>query len=193
MKIILASKSPRRKELLSQIGLEFECVVSDKEEVISSSIPKDVVEELSLQKAEDVFDIVNVDSKEDVLIIGADTVVSHMGRIMGKPKDKADACDMLSQLNNQCHEVWTGVTMVSFINGEKKTETFSEVTKVYMFDMSEMEIRQYVESGEPMDKAGAYAIQGLCAKFIEKIEGDYNNVVGLPISSVYKKIKTMIY
>ncbi len=192
MKIILASKSPRRKELLAQIGLEFECVVSDKEEVISSSVPKEVVEDLSLQKAEDVFSIVRAESEDEIIIIGADTVVSHMGRIMGKPKDREDACDMLGELNNKCHEVWTGVTIISLVNGEKKSETFSVMTKVYMFEMSEKEINEYVDSGEPMDKAGAYAIQGLCAKFIEKIEGDYNNVVGLPISAVYKNIKNFI-
>lgn len=180
-KIILASQSPRRKELLKQIGLEFECIPSDKEEKVSSDNPEEVVKELSKQKAEDIA------SKSDDfgLIIGADTVVSYGGRILGKPKDIEEAKTMLSMLQSHKHQVYTGVTLIL----PDKTITFSKCTDVYMYPMSESRIENYVATGEPMDKAGAYAIQGKCAAYVEKIEGDYNNVVGLPVAAIVKALE----
>ncbi len=189
MKIILASKSPRRKELMTQVGLEFTCVVSDKEEKIESTIPREVVLNLSKQKAEDVYELVREECSEEMVIVGADTVVAFDDVILGKPKDREDAKRMLKNLRGRSHSVWTGVTLIYDDGGKISTESFAEETKVYMYNMSDEEIDEYVESGEPDDKAGAYAIQGLGARFVEKIEGDYNNVVGLPIGNVYRRIK----
>lgn len=180
-KIILASQSPRRKELLKQIGLKFECMPSDMEEVVSSDNPEEVVKELSKQKAEDVASKCN-DSFG--LIIGADTVVSYDGKILGKPKDINEAKSMLLILQSHKHQVYTGVTLIL----PDKEIVFSECTDVYMYPMSESRIESYVATGEPMDKAGAYAIQGKCAAYVEKIEGDYNNVVGLPVAAIVKAL-----
>lgn len=180
-KIILASQSPRRKELLKQIGLKFECMPSDMEEVVSSDNPEEVVKELSKQKAEDIASKCNDGFG---LIIGADTVVSYAGKILGKPKDINEAKSMLSMLQSHKHQVYTGVTLIL----PDKEIVFSECTDVYMYPMSESRIESYVATGEPMDKAGAYAIQGKCAAYVEKIEGDYNNVVGLPVAAIVKAL-----
>lgn len=203
MRIILASKSPRRRELLSRIGIEYECMVSEREEKITSSEPDKVVRELSYQKAEDIYEIMK--GKEQIgdsplLIIGADTVVACDGEIMGKPKDEGDARRMLKLLSGRSHSVWTGVTVL-FVNMDEKgkpckssviSETFACETKVYMYKISDVEIDEYINTREPEDKAGAYGIQGAATKFIEKIEGDYNNVVGLPVSDLYQKIKNIL-
>ena len=203
MRIILASKSPRRKELLSRIGVEFECIVSDREEKITCSEPEQVVEELSNQKAEYVFEIIrnqNGFGRESALIIGADTIVVCDGEIMGKPKNEEDAYMMLKGLSGRSHSVWTGVTVL-FVNMDKdglfkensvRTETFACETRVYMYDITDVEIKEYIKTGEPMDKAGAYGIQGIATKFIERIDGDFNNVVGLPLSKLYQKIKNIL-
>ena len=203
MRIILASKSPRRKELLSRIGIEYECMVSDREEKITGSQPDKAVRELSYQKAENVLEVLKKNEKNEdspVLIIGADTVVACDGAIMGKPKDEADARRMLRLLRGRSHSVWTGVTIL-FINTNEngklstssvKSETFACETRVYMYNISDGEIDEYIKTKEPLDKAGAYGIQGIAAKFIEKIEGDYNNVVGLPVSTLYQKIKNIL-
>ena len=189
MEVILASQSPRRRELLSQIGVKYRCMVSDKEEKIDTGVPREAVMRLSYQKAEDIYETVKKDIREDTLIVGADTVVACEGRIMGKPSDNKNAEEMLKLLRGKCHSVWTGVTII-YISGENiVSDTFEAETRVYMYDMSDDEIKEYVESGEPSDKAGAYAIQGLGARYIEKIEGDYNNVVGLPVSQLYQKLK----
>lgn len=180
-KIILASQSPRRKELLKQIGLKFECMPSDMEEVVNSDNPEEVVKELSKQKAEDIASKCNDGFG---LIIGADTVVSYAGKILGKPKDINEAKSMLLMLQSHKHQVYTGVTLIL----PDKEIVFSECTDVYMYPMSESCIERYVATGEPMDKAGAYAIQGKCAAYVEKIEGDYNNVVGLPVAAIVKAL-----
>lgn len=184
--IILASQSPRRRELLTQIGLEFEVLPSTVEEVITSTDPVEAVKELAQQKARDVEREVRV--KRNVqpgLVIGADTIVVYGGKMLGKPADKEDAVRMLTMLHGKCHSVYTGVTLIT----EEKEIVFAEETKVYMYPMSEEEIAWYVSTGEPMDKAGAYGIQGFCARFIEKIQGDYNNVVGLPVGRIYQELK----
>lgn len=193
MKIILASKSPRRKELLSQVGYTYECVVSEKEENTDAVQPSDVVKELSQQMAEDVCAKIEKEGQmeEDCLVIGADTIVAKDSEIFGKPKDTEDARRMLSALQGREHSVWTGVTLIYLRDGKKKKKVFAEETKVHMYSMSEQEIEEYIRTKEPEDKAGAYAIQGYAAKFIKKIDGDYNNVVGLPVARIYQELKKL--
>lgn len=198
--IILASQSPRRKELLEQIGLEFEICPAKGEEIITKDIPEEVAQELSLQKAKEVAAMVSqygdnnkeLMTPQDILVIGADTIVAVDGEILGKPKDEADAYRMLSLLSGRTHAVYTGVTFV-FIDtsGKAGAHTFFEKTEVQMKELSEEEIRRYVETGDSMDKAGAYGIQGRCAIYIEKINGDYNNVVGLPVARIYKELQKL--
>lgn len=190
MKIYLASASPRRKELLKQVGLSFKTLPSMVEEKITKTQPGEVVEELSYQKAEEVCGRLAAGGEEDFVVIGADTVVSCQGGILGKPKDKEDAVRMLTKLQGGSHQVYTGVTLAWKQKDMPATSaTFSECTDVTMYTMTEQEIRQYVDSEEPMDKAGAYAIQGLCAAYIKGICGDYNNVVGLPVGRVCQELK----
>lgn len=193
MKIILASKSPRRKELLSQVGYTYECMVSEKEENTDAVQPSDVVKELSQQKAEDVCAKIEKEGQmeEDCLVIGADTIVAKDSEIFGKPKDTEDAKRMLSTLQGREHSVWTGVTLIYLRDGKKKKKVFAEETKVHMYSMLEQEIEEYIRTKEPEDKAGAYAIQGYAAKFIKKIDGDYNNVVGLPVARIYQELKKL--
>ena len=190
MKIYLASASPRRKDLLKQVGISFRVVPSTVEEKITKEKPDEMVEELSYQKAVDVCGRLMAEKKEDFVVIGADTVVSAWGKILGKPADKEDAVRMLKDLQGVSHQVYTGVT-IAWKNKDISPmyATFSECTDVTMYPMTEEEIRQYVDSGEPMDKAGAYAIQGLCAAHIQGICGDYNNVVGLPVGRLCQELK----
>ena len=190
MKIYLASASPRRKELLKQVGLSFKTMPSTEEQKITKTEPAEVVEELSYQKAVDVCGKLVKEGKEDFVVIGADTVVACWGEILGKPKDKEDAAGMLGKLQGGSHQVYTGVTLAwKYKDMSPMFATFSECTDVTMYSMSQEDIKQYVDSGEPMDKAGAYAIQGLCAAYIQGICGDYNNVVGLPVGRVCQELK----
>lgn len=194
--IILASGSPRRRELMQQIGLDFEVQVSEVEEHVTSTVPAEVVQELSRQKAEAVAGSIleREGGKGDSLVLGADTIVACDGRILGKPKDAADAVRMLTMLSGRTHEVYTGVTFVYAdpVDGSRKEHTFYECTKVYFAPMSAEEIAEYVATGDPLDKAGAYGIQGFCARYITGIEGDYNNVVGLPVGRVYQELKSCV-
>lgn len=192
MKVYLASASPRRKELLEQIGLTFTVMPAEGEEVITSSCPWEVVQELSAQKAQEIYDKLAKNSgkseSEEYLVIGADTVVAYEERILGKPKNQADAMAMLQMLEGDAHHVYTGVTVILWQNQKMQKLTFYEDTKVCMYPMTKEQIQAYVETGEPMDKAGSYAIQGKCAIFIKEIHGDYNNVVGLPVAGLYQKM-----
>lgn len=198
-RLILASGSPRRKELLEQIGAKFEVLPAKSEEVITSTVPAQVVMELSAQKAEEVAGRYGEElggenqsvSKEEqaVVILGADTVVAYENKILGKPKNEEDAVRMLQMLSSHTHSVFTGVTLVIEKQGKKEKQSFFAETKVTMYPMTEQQIHAYVATGEPMDKAGAYGIQGKCAVYIEKIVGDYNNVVGLPIALVYQNLE----
>ncbi|GGE75714.1 Maf family protein [Priestia taiwanensis] len=182
-KLILASASPRRKELLEQINVSFEVRVSDVEEIVEGlTRPEDVVVSLALQKAQDVAKYVPHD-----VVLGADTIVTYDGVILGKPKTKEEAYEMLQMLSGQTHEVFTGVAMLC--GGEQIS--FFERTEVTFYELSDAEIHAYIESGEPMDKAGSYGIQGLGAMFVQKINGDYFSVVGLPIAKVYRELKEM--
>ena len=186
-KIILASASPRRQELLKQVGLSFQVDPSHCEEKITKQEPDEMVKELSCQKAKDVaVKYAALPQEEGLLVIGADTVVSCDGKILGKPESKEDAVRMLTMLSGRSHKVYTGVTLLYRENAQSVWEEtcFAECTQVTFYPMTQKEIERYVESGEPMDKAGSYGIQGKCAAFIEKIDGDYNNVVGLPVASV---------
>lgn len=188
MRILLASASPRRRELLEQIGLSFEVVVSHVEEVITETEPGKVVEQLSAQKAEAVAG--SLGEPEETLVIGADTVVAAENTILGKPADAAKAAEMLRLLAGRTHAVYTGVTLIlRGASGEAERKTFHERTDVSFYPMEEAEIRQYVATGDCMDKAGAYGIQGFCARYISGINGDYNNVVGLPVGRLYQEVK----
>ena len=179
-KWVLASASLRRRELLTQIGLDFEVVVSEADENIAEKLsPGELVERLSLIKAGAVKDYLSVDEADNktVAVIGADTVVYHEGEILGKPKDEEDAFRMLRALSGATHSVFTGVSILL----PDETVTFHSETKVTFDELSDAEIRAYIASGEPMDKAGAYGIQGLAGAFVTGIEGEYANVVGFPI------------
>lgn len=190
MKIVLASQSPRRRELLTQIGLEYEVCPSTVDEVINGTDPVEIVKDLSAQKAKDVANKKGEQQgTEGLLVLGADTIVVYNNKILGKPKDEQDAAAMLSMLQGNTHSVYTGVTLIFLQNGKSELYSFAEETKVTMNPMTKEEISWYVSSKEPMDKAGAYGIQGLCARFIQKIQGDYNNVVGLPVGRIYQEIK----
>lgn len=192
-KLILASASPRRRDILKQMGLEFSVLAADVDEKLTTDIPSLAVEELSRRKALACLEKVRGEEsiQKPVLILGADTVVACEGRILGKPSDSEDACRMLSLLQGRSHQVYTGVTLVRLggKDGEVQRKTFYEVTDVHFYPMTQEEIRLYVDTGEPMDKAGAYGIQGLGARFIRRIEGDYNNVVGLPAARLYQEAK----
>ena len=185
MNLILASASPRRKELLEQLQWEFVVQVSEKEELITSTKPDLVVEELSKMKAEDVFQQI----EGDIIVIGADTIVAMENHILGKPKDKQQACEMLQMLQDASHDVYTGVTICMREGNQSKKITFHEKTTVTFYSMTDQEIRWYVDTKEPMDKAGAYGIQGLGGSYVKEINGDYNTVVGLPMARVYQEMK----
>lgn len=187
-KIILASASPRRRELLEQIGLKFEVIPSHAKETITKELPGEVVEELSLQKAQDVAGQI-----PDGIIIGSDTIVWQDGHIMGKPHDRAQAYEMLHSLQGNVHSVFTGVTViVKESTGPEKRHTFHCETKVHVCPMTDDEINTYIATGEPMDKAGAYGIQGRFAAWVEAIEGDYNTVVGLPVCALWQVLKQYV-
>ena len=184
-KLILASGSPRRKEILEKAGFDFEIRVSDVDESIEFGTPDDLVEKLSLIKAKDVANLVKAEGKHG-LVIGADTVVALDGLVYGKPKDKEEAFEMLKSLRGRAHSVFTGVSLVDAISG--RGMTFHDETKVFFKNPSDDELKAYIEGGEPMDKAGAYAIQGEGAFLIERIEGDYLNVVGLPLEKLKENL-----
>lgn len=187
-KVILASGSPRRKEILQQAGVEFVIKTSNKEEVTDSDTPEEMVKALALQKAEDVLDEVN----EDTIIIGADTLVAIDNKVLGKPDTKEAAKEMLLALQGKRHQVYTGVAVLVKHNNMKENDKkiiFSEVSQVWVQPMEKEEIDAYIATGEPFDKAGGYGIQGKFAVHIEKIEGDYLNIVGFPIAKLYTVLK----
>ena len=210
VRLVLASASPRRRELLSQIGLEFTVMPSTKEENAKTTEAGALVQELSRQKAVDIWEQLsggqgqnpdadqeqiaeetqepNLNGKRqpELLMIGADTVVCCEGKILGKPHSREAAAEMLTALQGRSHEVYTGVTLYS----QSETVTFFECTQVEFYPMTEVEISEYIDSKEPMDKAGAYGIQGLGARFVKGIRGDYNNVVGLPVGRLYQELKS---
>lgn len=185
IKIILASASPRRKELLTQIGVEFDIMVSDKETDIDSTDPVKACEKQAMQKALDIEEKAVLKYKEDHIIIAADTIVALEGSILGKPKDKEDARLMLEKISGKKHKVYTAVCV---FNSRLKThKSFVEETAVEVAELSKEDIEFYLSGDEAYDKAGAYAIQGLFSRYIVGIEGDYYNVMGLPVGRVYRE------
>lgn len=184
-KIILASKSPRRKEILENADVTFEIVVSDADEsVIPKSIrPELYVSELALLKATSVAGQIN----GNYYVIGSDTIVEYDGEFLGKPKSEDEAFDIIKSLSGNEHRVYSGICVFDTKTG--RAETDYECTKVYFKELSDLDIRQYVRSDEPYDKAGGYAIQGVSGAFVDRIDGDYNNVVGLPLDKLSKLFK----
>lgn len=192
-RIVLASASPRRRELLSLTGVKFQVLPGNIEEKTSNSRPSQMVRELSRQKALAVFESFSEEEKEKSLVIGADTLVAIDGRVLGKPEDEKKAEEMLMLLQGNTHQVYTGVTLIFREideNGKaaRRICTFAEKTSVTMYPVSQAEIRDYIATGEPMDKAGAYGIQGKGALLVKGIAGDYYNVMGLPVGRVFREL-----
>ncbi len=189
-KIVLASASPRRKELLSQIGLDFIVCPSDAEEVITKTVPAEIVMELAKTKAEAIW---KKTEQENCIVLGADTIVVKDDEILGKPKDDQDATRMIQMLQGCVHQVYTGVCFYYREEGSdlEKCHLFYGCTDVQVAPMSRQEIATYLQQGEHRDKAGAYGIQGFFERYIEGIRGDYANVVGLPVGLVYRELKKL--
>ena len=184
VKIILASASPRRKELLEQIGVDFEIAVSDKETEIDCSDPVEACRTQAYNKALDIVEKSRLKyGDEDFVVISADTIVADK-KILGKPKDKSDARKMLKTLSGRKHRVYTAVCVYNSL--KDSYESFVEDTSVEVASLSSEEIEDYLEKKEPYDKAGAYAIQGYFSRYIVGIEGDYYNVMGLPVGRLYR-------
>lgn len=179
-KLILASASPRREEILKKLNLKFTVVPSkiDESKFVNLA-PEKMVRELALAKARDVSQLV-----EDTIIIAADTVILNKREVLGKPESNEDAAEMLKKLSNGKHTVLTGVAVCSLFDGQEVTEV--DKTDVFMSDMSGEDIKKYIETGEPMGKSGSYAVQGLGSIFVERIEGSYFTVMGLPIHKLAK-------
>ncbi|MBQ1332548.1 MAG: septum formation inhibitor Maf [Lachnospiraceae bacterium] len=192
MKIILASASPRRRELLEKLKIPFEVKVSGCSEDMDTDDPAELVKELSRRKAAAVAESLrapeeHVSGGEKTLILGADTIVVSEGTVLGKPVDEEDAFRMIRGYSGRTHEVLTGVTLIDAADG--RTKTICARTAVTVAELEDDEIRAYVATGEPMDKAGAYGIQGLFEPYVDSIEGEYSNVVGLPLAALRKAIK----
>ena len=200
IKIILASGSPRRKELLTQAGSDFDVCPSLSEEDLEVMAPSEYVMLLAKMKADEVCNRIIAEDvgrrakklPEKFVILGADTVVSLNGRILGKPYDYDDAYNTLNSLSDQTHQVYTGVCLI-YVEGRAKTSSsFFEKTDVTFYPVSHEEIIQYLATNEPFDKAGSYGIQGKGGLFVKEINGDYNNVVGLPLARVYHEIEELV-
>ena len=184
-RIVLASGSPRRKEILAGIGASYDVIVSDCDESMELTDPAELVKKLSGRKAEAVAK----DLTGPVIVIGADTVVAYGGTILGKPKDRADARRMISMLEDDTHQVYTGVSLViKEETGERREISFAECSEVEVNAMTDRQIEEYLDTREGEDKAGSYAVQGIFAVHIKGIRGDYFNIVGLPVAAIYKRL-----
>lgn len=189
MKIILASKSPRRKELMDMLNLKYEVIVSDADETLEEGLTiEEQAKRLSYIKAKTVFD----ETTGDRIVIGSDTMVIKDGKIYGKPKHEEDAFKILKELNGTKHQVITGLAILVERNGKYEEHLDYDITEVYFKDMTDTEIKNWIATGKAMDKAGAYAIQGEFCVFIEKINGNYTTVMGLPIHKVYEILKKIL-
>ena len=183
--LILASGSPRRRELLAQAGVEFSVIVPGCDETpVPGESAREMVERLALMKASAIAEL-----HRDVYVLGADTTVYIGGVSLGKPESTEEACQMLETIQGKTHEVWGGIAVVHLTKGIR--ESWSHMTRVTMAPMDRETIREYVASGEPMDKAGSYAIQGIGLRFVESIEGSYSNVVGLNLTTVMDKFREL--
>ena len=192
MKIILASKSPRRKEILETLGIQFEILTANTDEQSTQTDPALLVEQLAMQKAQDVQELLEAQDKlePNTLIIASDTVVALNGEILGKPCDRNDARRMISGLQNTTHHVLSGIAFCYIdAQGNRRGAYSHASTAVHFGPMSDADIELYLDSDEPYDKAGAYAIQGLAGRWITGIEGDYFNVVGLPVNTMCELAK----
>jgi len=181
LKIYLASTSPRRQELLKKIFNQFEIIPPEDKEITTSKNPLELSLVLSQKKAKSVAAKI-----QEGIIIAADTVVALDGQILGKPIDEKEAFWMLTRLAGREHEVYTGVTLIKMPEFYQKS--FSERTKVWFYPLTAQEIQKYIATKEPLDKAGAYGIQGYGALFVQKIEGCFYNVVGLPVARLYREL-----
>ncbi len=182
-KIILASTSTRRHDLAKQMGLEFEIIPTNYEEDMTMDLgPAELAKTLSYGKAKEV-----ADRLKRGIIIGVDTFIVFDGKKLGKPKSENEAFEMLRSFSGKSQEVYSGVALIDYETGNEIQDF--EVTKVKFREMDDQEIKNYIKTGEPMDKAGAYGIQGLSSIFIEKVDGCYANVVGFPIYNIYKNLK----
>lgn len=189
MKVILASKSPRRKELMDLLNIDYEIIVSNADETLEEGLSlKEQSKRLGYIKAKAVFD----ETEGDRIVIGSDTMVLKDDKVYGKPKDKQDAINMLNDLKNSKHEVFTSVVILVQKGTEYKEYIDCDITDVYVSDMTDKEIEKWIEIGNIYDKAGAYAIQEEFGVFIDKIDGNYSTVIGLPINKVYKILKKYI-
>lgn len=190
--LILASASPRRRELLTQAGFSFQVLAANADEKTAETDPEQMVKELSGRKAGAAMELWEKqgNSPDQIVVLGADTIVVQDGVILGKPADREDAKVMLRKLQGNTHDVYTGVTLL-WLDQKKQPQqiTFAEKTTVEFYPMTEEEIQEYTETGECDDKAGAYAVQGLGMKYIRRIDGDYHNVVGLPVAAVYQVMR----
>ena len=188
--MILASASPRRSELLKQAGFSFTIVPSTTEETRTEVSPGQLVEDLAFQKANDVYETVKGNyTDQDFMVIGADTIVYYDGEVLGKPADAQEAFDMLKLLSDRTHQVYTGLAIILRKANEKQVHLLHERTDVTFYPISDEELKDYITTGDPLDKAGAYGIQGTFAVHVKEIKGDYNNVVGLPIARLYQTLR----
>jgi septum formation protein len=191
--IILASQSPRRQDLLNQVGIDFKVICSNCDESYPDYLtPEQVVMALSGKKADSVFDkiISEGDLTDDFAVIAADTIVALGDKVLGKPKDKEDAFNMLKALSGKKHSVYTGVTILYAAKGKISMDSLLSKADVSFYPLTEDEINDYISTGEPMDKAGAYGIQGMGAALVEGISGDFYTIVGLPVARVYHSLKS---
>ncbi|MDF2484155.1 MAG: hypothetical protein K0R46_323 [Herbinix sp.] len=186
--IILASESPRRKEIMETMGIPYRVIPSNVKEEVEETVPAQMVQALARLKTVAIKELVlqQADADKDIIILGADTMVFYKEHALGKPKDEGDAARMLRMLSNDVHEVYTGVSIIVLRrDGEEENIGFDVCTKVVVNPLTEEQILDYIATGEPMDKAGAYAIQGKFGIYIKEIEGDYYNIVGFPIAEIY--------
>lgn len=187
MRLLLASKSPRRRELLAGAGYDFDIISSpfDESKISLTEDPIKGVCEIAEGKAKAAFNGLSEKSKKEAVVMGADTIVVCDGEVLLKPKDELDSINTLKKLSGKKHQVHTAVSVVTLV----QIETFVSTTDVYFYDLTEDEIKEYVSSGECADKAGSYGIQGKGGMLVEKIDGDFYNVVGLPISRTSRMLK----
>lgn len=185
--LVLASGSPRRKELLQSIGLNFSVIASNIDESLAERDPRKFVIELSLAKARDVASKIQADLKERTLVLGSDTIVVLDQQILGKPDTSEHAYEMLMQLSGKAHQVYTGVSVVDLPDGEEAS--ICQSSSVIFRKLDPQEARFYANSEEPMDKAGAYALQGTAAAFVDKVDGCYSNIIGLPLPETVKLLR----